>query len=168
MGPNRKHYLEDKDQLCFGGEKIEYFSVCEEGIDEFHVGYICLLKNSSDVPTYSVRRRIAQMEIAVTSSLDEAIAALAAYYAENPPWWHRQNWQLSECRVRETKRGRLRVEEIKPRQWAAYLRGQELLIEGETAIFSTCEKAQHAADAHLHAGEDDDAEKTNGGFSWAQ
>ena len=165
MKPNRKYYLEDKDQLSSGGEKVEYYSVCEEGIDDFYVGYICLLKNASGAPTYSVRRRIAQYEIAVVKSLDEAIAALAAYYEENPPWWHRRNWQLSECRVRETNRGRLCVEEIKPGKWAAYRRGQELLKKGKRAIFSTRDEAQHTADAYLYACEGDDTEKTNGGFS---
>jgi hypothetical protein len=168
MKSNRKYYLEDKQQCCLRDKTVmDYFSVSEEGVDEFYVGYICLLKTSSGVQTYSVRRAILNNQVAVANSLDEAIAALAAHYEENPPWWHGQTWQHRKRAIRETRFGRLCVDEIKPGKWAASRRGRELLIKGETAIFSTCEEAQRAADAHFCADQLDDSETINDGFSWA-
>ncbi len=104
-----KYYVEEQNTLCLKDKKIDYFCVCEEGIADFYVGYVCVLKNASGVPSYSVRLAVLQQEVAVANTLDEAIAMLAAYYEENPPWWHRKTWQRSEPRAKETNCGALRV-----------------------------------------------------------
>lgn len=168
MNADRQYYLHGKDQLRFRDNTVmDFFNVSEKGIRGFYVGYICVLKDASGVPTYSVRLAICQNEVAVAKTLDDGVAALAAYYEKNPPWWHRQSWRRSERHIRETKCGKLSVDEIEPGKWVADRRGHELLIKGKRAIFPTCAEAQRAADAHLRAHGLDDRKKSNDGYSWA-
>lgn len=152
-GADMKYYTEPMD---------DFFSVSQEGMDEFYVGYIRPLKDTASGLNYLVSNAW-NCGIAFVKSFDEAIPALAAHYEEDPPWWHGRNWRRSQRHIRETPRGQLCVYEIKPGKWCASRKGNELLINGKRAIFATCEEAQHAADAHLRADEVED----NGGFSWA-
>ena len=57
------------------------------------------------------------------------------------------------------------MDQIKSGQWVAYRNHHELLIEGKIAVFTTCEEAQRAADAHLRDGYPN-FETINDGFSW--
>ena len=65
-----------------------FFSVLQEGHDEFYVGYVYPQKG--DLGGYSVRDG-GNNEFTVVQSLEEAIAAIAVYYKENPPWWDRKS-----------------------------------------------------------------------------
>jgi hypothetical protein len=77
MRANRKYYVDGKDQLQLPDKTtLGFFNVSEEGIDDFYVGYICVLRNASGVPTYSVRLRVCQDEVATTNTLDEAMPPL--------------------------------------------------------------------------------------------
>jgi hypothetical protein len=49
--------------------------------DEFYVGYVYPQKDGHSV------RDGGNNEFAVVQSLEDAIAALAVFYKENPPWW---------------------------------------------------------------------------------
>jgi hypothetical protein len=69
--------------------KEHFHCVFQEGIDEFHVGYIYPLKGGLDGPKFSVREG-GNHEVAVVKSMDEAIPALAAHYEAHLPWWQRE------------------------------------------------------------------------------
>ena len=76
-------------------------------------------------------------EIAVVTSLDDAIPALVVYYEKTPPQWKRE----SATRYRNlTQFGLLRVEQDQPGQWLAYRNDNyPLLRNGQPAIFATSE-----------------------------
>jgi hypothetical protein len=76
-----KYYLEPKGN---------FFSILQEGINEFYVGYVYPLKDDVGGPRFSVRSGD-NKEIAVVKSMDETTSALAAYYGTNPPWWQRED-----------------------------------------------------------------------------
>jgi hypothetical protein len=108
-------------------------------------------------------------KIAVVNSIDEAIPLLAAYYEANPPQWeHKDDVRKPDRRpsyVKDTQFATLRVEEIKPGQWAAYRDDFELLVGGKIATFATRDEAQNRADAHMR---DDfpNSEPITDGYSW--
>ena len=54
--------------------------------DEYYVGYAYPQKGA--LGGYSVREA-GNNEFCVVQSLEDAIAAIAVFYKENPPWWDR-------------------------------------------------------------------------------
>ena len=64
-----------------------FLCVVQQGYDEFYVGYV--YPHKGDLGEYSVRDA-GNNEFAVVQSLEEAIAAIAVFYKENPPWWDRK------------------------------------------------------------------------------
>jgi hypothetical protein len=96
-------------------------------------------------------RNIDNEEIAIVGSLDDAIPALAAYYAANPPQWeYESDTQCSKW----TLFGPVLVEQDQSGQWVAYRHCNDypLLQNGQPAIFATLEEAKQAADAHASDG----------------
>jgi hypothetical protein len=62
-----------------------FMAIVQQGHeDELYVGYVYL--NKGDVGGYSVSEG-GNNEFAVAQSLEDAIAAIAVFYKENPPWW---------------------------------------------------------------------------------
>jgi hypothetical protein len=146
-----------------------------------HVGSVELLKPDLAGPRYLVwayNPRLEKIdEIAIVKSIDEVVPAIAAYYEENPPRWEPEGdgpkyasnadapARCGPRYIKETQFGPLWVDQIKPGQWLAYRNDHELLIDDKIAVFTTCEEAQRAADAHLRDGYPN-SEIIDDGFSW--
>jgi hypothetical protein len=148
----------------------DHFAIVNDDAD-CHVGYVALRGARYHV------ENVEDKEIAVVQSLDDAIPALATYYEENPPQWEPESESttygsnadaLARCGprfIKETQFGPIWVEQIKSERWVAYRNHHELLIDGNMAVFNTCDEAQRAADAHLSDGYPNSA-TINDGFSW--
>lgn len=100
--------------------------------------------------------------IAVVRSPNDAISAIAAYYESNPPQWKRAS---ATRYAKFTQFGGLRVEQRHPGQWLAFRNDLALLRNGQPAIFTSLEQAQHAADAHVREGYPNSATIFDG-FAW--
>jgi hypothetical protein len=142
-------------------------------VSDYQAGFVRPLTSGSG--PYRVQNDEPE-DIAIINSIDEAIPALAAHYEQNPPKWMRESdgicWSeetpkrtLRGALAKDTQFGWLRVDQIKPGQWLAYRDDHELLADGKAATFSTCEKAQRVADAHLYDGYPD-SETIADGYSW--
>jgi hypothetical protein len=84
-------------------------------------------------------------QVAVVSSIEEAVPALAAYYEKNPPPWESKTAARYE---KWTQFALLRVEHDRG-NWLAYRDDHPMLRNGTLAKFTTSEEARRAADAHL-------------------
>src|SRR5580698_610770 len=89
---------------------------------------------------------VVAIEVAVVTSLDECLPALADYYEQNPPRWVRKGLGLYE---KETLYSNLRVEQNQRGQWRAYRDGFPLLEWRGAATFLTGAEAQRIVDVHL-------------------
>lgn len=159
--------------MCaFRGNGDDEYSILNDDAD-FQAGYIRPLPARSGSPKYKVTNDFGRV-VAVVNSLNEAIAALAAYYEANPPQWKPER-ESEFCRseadmrcpryIKETQFGPLWVDGITPTQWIAYRNECELLLDGIIAVFNSCEEAQRNADAHERDGYPN-SKPIIDGFSW--
>jgi hypothetical protein len=119
----------------------EYIILNDES--NYYAGYIYPLKLGLGSPRFSVRNDDSE-EIALVKSINEAIAALAAYYEKNPP-----RWESATRFIKWPEFGKLRVEQDQQGQRRAYRKDHELLIDGKPAIFVIPEETNRATDALL-------------------
>jgi len=104
-------------------------------------------------------------EIAVTRSVDEAVAALAAHLATNPPRWEdggfgryiKTTHQFCDFLV---------VEQTQDGRWGAFRNGYELADEYGPVTFPTAKEAQRAADLQADDGHPN-AKYPDDGLRWS-
>lgn len=102
-------------------------------------------------------------EIAVVSSINEAIPVLQDLYEKHPRQWQRCSGTFYS---KTTQCGWLDVEQGQSGLWVAYRNGASpLLRDGKPALFASAEEARRAADAHLRDGFLD-AKMIQDGLSW--
>jgi len=110
---------------------------------DYYAGYIYPLKLGLGSSRFSVRNDDSE-EIALAKSINEAIAALTAYYKENPP-----RCESTARFIKWPEFGKLRVEQDEQGQRLTYRKGRELLIDGKPAIFVIPGETNRATDALL-------------------
>ena len=90
-------------------------------------------------------------EIAVVGSVDEAVAALAAHRAANPPCWEDGGFGRY---IKTTHQccDFLLVEQTEDGRWGAFRNDYELADEHGPVTFPTAKDAQRAADCHADDG----------------
>ena len=84
-------------------------------------------------------------EVAVVETIQEVVPTLLAYYDKNPPVWEHRG----TIYIRDTQFAFLQVQYGATGDLIAFRDGYPMLCDGRLAVFSTCEEAQRAADAHL-------------------
>ena len=102
-------------------------------------------------------------EIAVVSSINEAIPVLQNSYEKNPRQWQRCSATLY---AKTSRCGWLEVEQDQSGHWVANRNGASpLLRNGNPGLFDTAKEARCAAEAHLRDGFPD-AKANQDGLSW--
>jgi hypothetical protein len=89
-------------------------------------------------------------EIAVVTSIDEALAAFAAHVSTHPPHWERTG--ATEYKKDTDYGDTLLVQQNSAGGWTAYRDDCELSDNNGPVSFPTARQAQHAADLHQHDG----------------
>jgi hypothetical protein len=117
------------------------FAIVNEPRD-FHAGSIR--------PEYKVRDCHGD-QIAVVSSMDEAVVALAAHLSANPPQWE-DGGRGSYMKVASEYSDELRVKQNRDGSWTAYRNDYELVDANGAVTFPTPCQAQRAAELHANDG----------------
>jgi hypothetical protein len=89
--------------------------------------------------------------IAVVSSMDEAVAALAAHLAANPPQWE-ESGPGRYMKLTPEYFDELAVKQNGNGGWTAYRNDYELVDANGAVTFPTLSQAQRAAELHAHDG----------------
>ncbi len=115
-------------------------------------------------PTYTVLDCHAE-EIAVAASVDEAVAALAAHRAANPPRWE-DGGRGRYIKTTQEYCDFLAVEQSQDGRWTAFRNDYELCDGDGPKTFRTAREAQRAADLHADD-EHPNAKRPKDGLRWS-